>query len=106
MRMCPECGGDSTVLDSRQSDITRRRRCCVACGHRWSTAEMSLKEYRALEALRESLAKSRRELQLAENKLSPHYPKQTIDDARQTIAKTRSDLRALETALTPDLGDK
>lgn len=37
---CRECGGDSRVLktDRRVLKIWRRRE-CVECGHRWSTAE-------------------------------------------------------------------
>ncbi len=40
---CPVCGGHSTkVLDSRdtaESTQVRRRRCCVSCGHRFTTRE-------------------------------------------------------------------
>ncbi len=40
-RMCPVCGEDSRVYDSReQSDGTIRRiRCCSVCGVRFSTEE-------------------------------------------------------------------
>jgi transcriptional regulator NrdR family protein len=41
--MCPICKHiKSDVIDSRpkmDSKITRRRRCCQSCGHRWTTFE-------------------------------------------------------------------
>jgi len=42
MRRC-RCGGDSTVVDSRTDarSVTRRRRRCRICGHRWSTIEVA-----------------------------------------------------------------
>lgn len=40
---CPVCGGESTrVIDSRMQDATnavKRRRECLACGHRFTTFE-------------------------------------------------------------------
>lgn len=38
--LCPKCGGQSTVIDSRMiSGTVRRRRECEQCGHRFSTEE-------------------------------------------------------------------
>jgi transcriptional repressor NrdR len=43
--ICPECGmPGSIVSDSRpafEDTAVRRRRRCVACGHRWTTYEYS-----------------------------------------------------------------
>lgn len=49
---CPACQhGLSTVKDSRPSDVwdgTRRRRQCLLCHHRFTTAEVVVEEVRAL----------------------------------------------------------
>lgn len=38
--LCPKCGGQSTVIDSRLiCGTTRRRRECELCGKRFSTEE-------------------------------------------------------------------
>ena len=40
--VCPECGGDTQTKDSRpiaDRTITRRRRSCLACKHRFTTFE-------------------------------------------------------------------
>jgi transcriptional regulator NrdR family protein len=46
MRRCPECGADTSVLETRDESTThtRRRRICknAACGHRFTTAEFIL----------------------------------------------------------------
>lgn len=44
--ICPLCGGQTAVVDSRPSedDITRRRE-CRACGHRFTTIEIDLDLY-------------------------------------------------------------
>lgn len=35
-----ECGGSSSVMESRvHADAVRRRRTCLACGARWTTYE-------------------------------------------------------------------
>jgi len=40
VRRCPECGGRSHVVDSRERDATVwRRRKCVVCHAFWSTWE-------------------------------------------------------------------
>ena len=37
---CPECGGNSVVLDSRGHELgLRRRRGCIGCGVRFTTFE-------------------------------------------------------------------
>jgi hypothetical protein len=39
--LCPECGADSKVTDSRPSHRSiRRRRECLACHYRWTTFEV------------------------------------------------------------------
>lgn len=50
MTLCPECGGDTDVKDSRQSgkfkdsmygnSITRRKRKCKKCQNRFTTYEL------------------------------------------------------------------
>lgn len=58
--ICPECEGDSIVIDTEKTfDRTlRRRRKCLVCGFRWSTVEtrvLSVHDLRqALEALRDA----------------------------------------------------
>lgn len=36
---CPECDGDTKVIDVRNRGYAFRRRECLACGHRFSTEE-------------------------------------------------------------------
>jgi transcriptional repressor NrdR len=45
---CPKCGSDQLhVTDSRPVDVVvKRRRECLDCGHRFSTAEITMKEYK------------------------------------------------------------
>lgn len=39
---CPECGGETAVLDSRTfGEAVRRRRCCLSCHLRFSTFEVA-----------------------------------------------------------------
>ena len=47
---CQRCNGGSRVLETREP---KRRRVCSndACGHRWSTVEVSLTELHAPEGL-------------------------------------------------------
>lgn len=41
--MCPSCGADSMVVDSRANGAgIRRRRRCVSCDQRWSTQELPI----------------------------------------------------------------
>ena len=43
---CPHCGGDTKVIDSRpQVDSVHRRRECLTCKERFSTAEIDLQMY-------------------------------------------------------------
>lgn len=45
---CPSCGStDSAVIDIRYRPSLKRvvrRRCCEACGCRWNTVEVRIKE--------------------------------------------------------------
>jgi len=42
---CPQCQGDSRVVETRPArHHVRRRRECVVCGYRWTTKETSVKE--------------------------------------------------------------
>lgn len=42
MIICPVCGGESEVVNSRRvGTAQRRRRKCTKCGERWSTYEVS-----------------------------------------------------------------
>jgi transcriptional repressor NrdR len=44
---CPKCAhSDDKVIDSRtirSGDVIRRRRCCLSCGHRYTTYEQLVK---------------------------------------------------------------
>lgn len=43
---CPQCGGDSKVVDSRRNRTgIRRRRECLKCAHRWRTLEIDINIY-------------------------------------------------------------
>jgi transcriptional regulator NrdR family protein len=75
MRMCPKCGEDSAVLDSRETDrsVVRRRRECRACATRWTTYELSAEEYEALQRVQQiaqTMATARRALKSAEEQLT------------------------------------
>ena len=43
---CPECNGQTKVVDSREPDAqkVRRRRECLVCGYRFNTLEVVLPE--------------------------------------------------------------
>lgn len=48
--MCPKCGSVNVqCVDSRQTpdNLTRRRRWCEDCCHRFSTVEITVDEYQA-----------------------------------------------------------
>jgi len=49
-QICPSCGGDvSNVLVTRSVEgRQRRQRCCVGCGLRWRTYELTLAEIEAM----------------------------------------------------------
>lgn len=57
---CPECGSDSCVTNTRKIDdgatIYRRRVCLARVPHSWTTAEVSLKRLRNLEAIADAVA--------------------------------------------------
>lgn len=46
--LCPECGGDNYVTDTRPYDkeenVIKRRRVCKLCGHRFTTLERIVEE--------------------------------------------------------------
>lgn len=45
--ICPKCGSDSRVKDSRQTnDAVRRRRRCTACGYRFTSYEVPVLDTR------------------------------------------------------------
>lgn len=48
--LCPKCNSDNlTCIDSRPSGgVTRRRRVCIECKHRFSTIEINIAEYNEL----------------------------------------------------------
>ena len=44
--LCPLCSGETCVRDSRPAeDSVRRRRECLACGHRFGTVEIDMEMY-------------------------------------------------------------
>lgn len=53
MRRCMECNGLLRTDDTRTSDsnITRRRRCCTACGTKYTTYEIEGERYKAILAM-------------------------------------------------------
>ena len=56
--LCENCGEDAvTIIDSRlsQDNQIRRRRHCHICKHRWSTLEISVKQYEKLIAINNNL---------------------------------------------------
>lgn len=48
--MCPECGGDTKVVETRFGidDLRCRRRECLECGCRFSTVEINMDVYKKL----------------------------------------------------------
>lgn len=55
--ICLKCGcEDSRVINSREKEeYTYRRRECVYCGNRFTTAEIHIEEYERLKSNREKL---------------------------------------------------
>jgi transcriptional regulator NrdR family protein len=55
---CPECNGESRVIDSRDTDeARRRRRVCLHCGHRYTTYEIHAAAYERLQMLKVDIEK-------------------------------------------------
>lgn len=60
--ICPECGGETLVYDSRRSlDSIRRRRKCMICEGRFTTVEIDVDLYRKLIDASEKPVKQLRE---------------------------------------------
>ena len=59
---CLRCDGATAVTDSRSApeNTLRRRRACVACGHRFTTYESTLRPVRVLKAIEGQAVRSRR----------------------------------------------
>lgn len=54
---CPKCNEDTNVLDSRprpELQLLYRRRQCKVCKHRFSTFEITEKQYESYENIRKS----------------------------------------------------
>jgi transcriptional regulator NrdR family protein len=50
--LCPQCGSDSKVIDTRPSyKVLRRRRHCIINGHKFSTHEVSADSPERLDAM-------------------------------------------------------
>lgn len=50
---CPQCNGESCVIDSRDGeDARRRRRKCNKCSHRYTTYEIHAKNYERMRRFR------------------------------------------------------
>ena len=50
---CPECNGESRVIDSRDTDdARRRRRICLTCKHRYTTYEIHAAAYERLQTVK------------------------------------------------------
>jgi transcriptional regulator NrdR family protein len=46
---CPECNGATGVIETRltHSGVRRRHKCCT-CGNRFTTLEITIKEYKSM----------------------------------------------------------
>lgn len=55
---CPKCGapGVRTTNTRRYGERRVRRKCCGACGHRWSTAEVPLELEQEIASARQAIA--------------------------------------------------
>ena len=76
MRLCPKCGAESDIHDSRPRDgglIARRRR-CVSCGERWGTMEISLHEFRQFQKFESSLLRLRDEIDVVVRSITEASP--------------------------------
>ncbi len=81
--ICPRCDGKTQVTDSRGAphNTIRRRRECVACGHRFTTYESTISPLRTLKVVGGQAERSRR------------YYQNLPEDVRKARAK-RSNNRA------------
>lgn len=50
LRACPKCSSYGGVISTREGyrRFVMRRRACVGCGYRWSTAEVNYQFYKTL----------------------------------------------------------
>lgn len=57
--ICPRCGSNSQVEDTRKhmTFYVRRTRACIACGITWVTAEIDLNDMRRIEDAEKLLTK-------------------------------------------------
>lgn len=47
---CPICGGDTSIIDSRnKDDYKKRRRICQECGYKFNTIEIDMDLYLKME---------------------------------------------------------
>lgn len=55
--ICPKCNSENVfTIDTRAyENTTRRRRVCAECYERWSTVEVTVKEYKQMRKIRESV---------------------------------------------------
>ena len=52
--ICPNCGGETKTLESRQySHVYKRRHECLICKERFSTYEIEVTEYKRLKKIEE-----------------------------------------------------
>lgn len=66
-RKCPECGSSSSVVQTRETELTVwRRRECIRCKVRWSTWEATTNPERMVEAMREAMTKIKTAAKLGE----------------------------------------
>jgi transcriptional regulator NrdR family protein len=50
---CPRCNGESSVIDSRDGETSRRRRRkCNSCEHRYTTYEVHADDYERLQTFK------------------------------------------------------
>ena len=59
---CPECGGKSAIMETREAGYgTRRRHKCLSCYHGFSTVEITMIEYKYLANIVKKLEKTFKE---------------------------------------------
>jgi transcriptional regulator NrdR family protein len=68
--LCPHCGGDTGVIDSRAADgnTIRRKRVCFTCGHRIRTFEI-VSDTNPATSFRDNLRRQAAELRAAADRI-------------------------------------